>query len=81
MRGLGTPMIDYIALIAEIQGHILRVRHMAAEANDSRRRDACLRVADVIEQKVRELDQIALCVIDPTNRDCEPEQFPALRDR
>ena len=25
MRGLGTPMIDYIALMAEVQGHILRV--------------------------------------------------------
>jgi hypothetical protein len=55
-------MTDYIALMAEVQGHILRVREMAAETNDPRKRDARWRVADVIEQKVRELDQIALRV-------------------
>lgn len=55
-------MTDYIALLVEVQRHILRVREMAAETNDPRKRDACWRVADVIEQKVRELDQIALRV-------------------
>ena len=45
-------MTDYIALMAEVQRHILRVREMAAETNDPRKRDAYWRVADVIEQKV-----------------------------
>ena len=57
-------MTDYIALMAEVQLHILRVRRIAAEAEDPRQRDACWRAADVIERKVRELDQIALQVGD-----------------
>ena len=55
-------MTEYIALIAEIQGHILRARQRAAETNDPRKRDAYRQFVDVIELKVRELDQLALDV-------------------
>ena len=50
-------MTDLVVLLAEIQAYVLRTRQMAAETKDPRKRDACLRVADEIEKRARELDQ------------------------
>ena len=47
---------DDVAALAEIQACILWARSTAMSTADPRKRDACLRVADAIEQRARALD-------------------------
>ena len=48
---------DQLKELAEIQGRVIELRRVAAETEDPRKRDACLRIADAIEKRARELDQ------------------------
>jgi hypothetical protein len=48
---------DQLNALIEIQGRITQMRRMAAQTKDPRKRDACLRLADAIEKRARELDQ------------------------
>jgi hypothetical protein len=42
--------------LAELQGRVIEMRRMAAATKNARKRDACLRLADAIEKRARELD-------------------------
>ena len=48
---------DDLTALAEIQARVIEMRRMAAKTKDPRKRDACLRIAEAIEQRARELDQ------------------------
>jgi hypothetical protein len=48
---------DDLKALSEIQGRVIEMRRMAAETANARKRDACLRLADAIEQQARKLDQ------------------------
>ena len=54
--------LQELEALTRIQAHILSVRRMAAEFDDVQKRHACLRIADAIELRAREQDQLALAL-------------------
>jgi len=54
---MGKAMIDRVTLLTEIQNTVLAIRKMGKDTTDPRRRDACAKVADAIEDRARELDR------------------------
>lgn len=47
---------DHLQALADIQAKVIEMRRMADETTDPRKRDACLRIADAIEEQARTLD-------------------------
>lgn len=47
---------EHLRALADIQAKIIEMRRMAGETTDPRKRDACLRIADAIEEQARKLD-------------------------
>ena len=50
-------MDDELKALSEIQARVIELRRMAAETASARKRDACLRLADAIDQQARKLHQ------------------------